>query len=65
MFQDIMRCWIWLLVATVLCQQLTIFQVLAARKERKKGKDPHPFIDPLNLTLSNSEELYDPEKVRE
>ncbi|XP_040181809.1 adipolin isoform X2 [Rana temporaria] len=62
MFQDIMRCWIWLLVATVLCQQLTIFQVLAARKERKKGKDPHQFIDPLNLTLSNSEELYDPDK---
>ncbi|XP_068096723.1 adipolin isoform X1 [Hyperolius riggenbachi] len=63
MFQVIMRCWIWLLVATVLCQQLTIFRVLAARKERKKGKDQQQFIDPFNLTMSNSEEFHEHDKL--
>ncbi|KAM4652858.1 adipolin isoform 2-T2 [Discoglossus pictus] len=57
-----MRCWVCLLVATVLCQQLTIFRVLAAKKERKKGKDPHQFTEPFNVTLSNSEELHELDK---
>ncbi|KAM4704093.1 adipolin isoform 2-T2 [Rhinophrynus dorsalis] len=57
-----MRCWVWLLVATVLCQQLSIFRVLAAKKERKKGKDSHQFTEPFNVTLSNSEELHELEK---
>ncbi|KAM4704092.1 adipolin isoform 1-T1 [Rhinophrynus dorsalis] len=60
-----MRCWVWLLVATVLCQQLSIFRVLAAKKERKKGKDSHQFTEPFNVTLSNSEELHELEKFSE
>ncbi|KAM9298854.1 adipolin [Gastrophryne carolinensis] len=60
-----MRCCIWLLVATVLCQQLIIVRVLAARKERKKGKDTVQIIDPFNLTLSNSEEAHEPDKLPE
>uniref|UniRef100_A0A8C5MIU8 Adipolin n=1 Tax=Leptobrachium leishanense TaxID=445787 RepID=A0A8C5MIU8_9ANUR len=57
-----MRCWIWLLVATLLCQQLTVFRVLANKKERKKGKDSHQFTEPVNATLSNSEEFDETEK---
>lgn len=60
-----MRCWVWLLVATVLCQQLAIFSVLAAKKERKRGKDPHQFPDPFNVTLSNSEEVHELDKLPE
>lgn len=60
-----MRCWVWLLVATVLCQQLAIFSVLAAKKERKRGKDPHQFTDPFNVTLSNSEEVHELDKLPE
>ncbi|KAM3920892.1 adipolin [Leptodactylus fuscus] len=58
-----MRCWVWLLVATVLCQQLAI--VPAAKKERKRGKDPHQFTDPYNVTLSNSEEVHEHDKIPE
>ncbi|MEE6485025.1 hypothetical protein FKM82_014134 [Ascaphus truei] len=57
-----MRCWVWLTVATVLCQQLAVFRVLAAKKERKKGKDPHQFTESFNVTLSNSEELQEHDK---
>ncbi|XP_053546486.1 adipolin [Bombina bombina] len=60
-----MRCWVWLLVATLLCQQLAFFHVLAAKRERKKGKDPQQFTEPFNVTLSNSEELEDPDKFSE
>ncbi|KAE8593008.1 hypothetical protein XENTR_v10018944 [Xenopus tropicalis] len=57
-----MRCWVWLLVAIVLCQQLSVVRVLAAKKERKKGKDPHQFTEPFNVSLSNSEELHETDK---
>ncbi|MEE6485023.1 hypothetical protein FKM82_014134 [Ascaphus truei] len=60
-----MRCWVWLTVATVLCQQLAVFRVLAAKKERKKGKDPHQFTESFNVTLSNSEELQEHDKLSE
>ncbi|XP_063799110.1 adipolin [Pseudophryne corroboree] len=60
-----MRCCIWLLVATVLCQQLAILRVLAAKKDRKKGKDPHQSTDPFNVTLSNSEEGHELDKNHE
>ncbi|OCT72679.1 adipolin isoform X1 [Xenopus laevis] len=60
-----MRCWVWLLVATVLCQQLSVVRVLAAKKERKKGKDPHQFTEPFNVSMSNSEELHETDKFSE
>ncbi|XP_029434545.1 adipolin [Rhinatrema bivittatum] len=52
-----MRGWILAVVATVLCQQLALFRVMAAKKERRKGKEPSPYPEPLNATLSNSEEM--------
>ncbi|XP_075045827.1 adipolin [Mixophyes fleayi] len=61
----IMRCCIWLLVATVLCQQLAILRVLAAKKDRKKGKDQHQLTDTFNVTLSNSEEVHELDKTSE
>ncbi|CAH2319909.1 adipolin isoform X1 [Pelobates cultripes] len=60
-----MKCWISLLVATVLCQQLTVFRVLANKKERKKAKEAHQFTEPFNVTLSNSEEFDELEKLSE
>ncbi|XP_050787447.1 adipolin isoform X2 [Gopherus flavomarginatus] len=53
-----MRGWIWLLVATLLCQQLSLFRVMAAKRERKKMKEPNQYTEPFNATLSNSEELH-------
>lgn len=58
-----MRGWIWLLVATLLCQQLSLFRVMAAKKERKKMKEPNQYTEPFNATLSNSEELHGHPKV--
>ncbi|XP_030041980.1 adipolin isoform X2 [Microcaecilia unicolor] len=53
-----MRGWILAIVATILCQQLALFRVMAAKKERKKGKEPNQYTEPLNVTLSNSEEIH-------
>ncbi|CAM5166869.1 unnamed protein product [Eretmochelys imbricata] len=60
-----MRGWIWLLVATLLCQQLSLFRVMAAKKERKKMKEPNQYTEPFNATLSNSEELHGHPKILE
>ncbi|XP_074831723.1 adipolin isoform X5 [Carettochelys insculpta] len=54
-----MRGWIWLLVVTVLCQQFSLCRVMAAKKERKKMKEPNQYTEPFNVTLSNSEELHE------
>ncbi|XP_075762467.1 adipolin isoform X2 [Pelodiscus sinensis] len=51
--------WIWLLVVILLCQQLALFKVMAAKKERKKMKEPNQYTEPFNATLSNSEELHE------
>ncbi|XP_019349552.1 adipolin isoform X3 [Alligator mississippiensis] len=53
-----MRSWIWVFVAMLLCQQLSLFRVMAAKKERKKMKEPNQYTEPFNATLSNSEELH-------
>ncbi|XP_019367366.1 PREDICTED: adipolin isoform X2 [Gavialis gangeticus] len=57
--------WIWVFVATLLCQQLSLFRVMAAKKERKKIKEPNQYTEPFNATLSNSEELHGQSKILE
>ncbi|KAL8198406.1 UNVERIFIED_CONTAM: hypothetical protein K2H54_009469 [Gekko kuhli] len=53
-----MRYWSWFVLATLLCQELSRFRAAAAKKERKKAKEPNQYTEPFNTTLSNSEELH-------
>uniref|UniRef100_A0A8D0GA40 Adipolin n=1 Tax=Sphenodon punctatus TaxID=8508 RepID=A0A8D0GA40_SPHPU len=59
-----MRVWVCMTVAALLCQELSLFRAMAAKKERKKMKEPsNQYTEPFNATLSNSEELHGHAKV--
>lgn len=58
-----MKYWSWFVLATLLCQEFSRFRAAAAKKERKKAKDPNQYTEPFNTTLSNSEELHGHSKV--
>lgn len=58
-----LRYWSWFVLATLVCQELARPRVAAAKKERKKPKEPNQYTEPFNATLSNSEELQGNPKV--
>uniref|UniRef100_A0A8D0L321 Adipolin n=1 Tax=Sphenodon punctatus TaxID=8508 RepID=A0A8D0L321_SPHPU len=61
-----MRVWVCMTVAALLCQELSLFRAMAAKKERKKMKEPsNQYTEPFNATLSNSEELHGHAKILE
>ncbi|XP_078498505.1 adipolin isoform X2 [Lissotriton helveticus] len=60
-----MRGWVLAVVAGLVWQHLALVRV-AAKKERKKGKEQNQYLLPqLNTTVSNSEEFHGQDKLPE